>query len=144
MSRIDECPIRRGRTGACVRLLYGAVRLLFLVLALLHDAARCCCCRAAAPATAGARELRALSCDGGHADRSEGLEHLPQGQCVIVANHASYLDGLVMTAALPPRFGFVIKREMSRVPLRVCCCDGSARSSSSASTATAARPMRGA
>lgn len=47
----------------------------------------------------------------------KSLEHLPAGQCVIVANHASYLDGLVMTAALPPRFGFVIKREMSRVPL---------------------------
>jgi 1-acyl-sn-glycerol-3-phosphate acyltransferase len=45
------------------------------------------------------------------------LERIPQGQCVVVANHASYLDGLVMTAALPPRFGFVIKREMSRVPL---------------------------
>lgn len=44
-------------------------------------------------------------------------EHLPQGQCVIVANHASYLDGLVFTAALPPRFGFVIKREMAAVPL---------------------------
>jgi len=45
------------------------------------------------------------------------LEHLPQGQCVIVANHASYLDGLVFTAALPARFGFVIKREMAGVPL---------------------------
>lgn len=45
------------------------------------------------------------------------LECLPEGQCVIVANHASYLDGVVMTAVLPPRFGFVIKREMSRVPL---------------------------
>jgi 1-acyl-sn-glycerol-3-phosphate acyltransferase len=45
------------------------------------------------------------------------LERLPRGQCVVVANHASYLDGVVMTAALPPRFGFVIKREMSRVPL---------------------------
>lgn len=44
-------------------------------------------------------------------------ERIPDGQCVIVANHASYLDGLVMTAALPPRFAFVIKREMSRVPL---------------------------
>lgn len=44
-------------------------------------------------------------------------EQLPAGQCVVVANHASYLDGLVMTAALPPRFGFVIKREMSAVPL---------------------------
>ncbi|MGB6451715.1 MAG: lysophospholipid acyltransferase family protein [Steroidobacteraceae bacterium] len=47
----------------------------------------------------------------------KGMERLPQGQCVIVANHASYLDGLVFTAALPPRFGFVIKREMAGVPL---------------------------
>lgn len=44
-------------------------------------------------------------------------ERIPEGQCVIVANHASYLDGPVFTAVLPPRFGFVIKREMSRVPL---------------------------
>lgn len=46
-----------------------------------------------------------------------GLEHLPSGQCVVVANHASYLDGPVFTAALPARFGFVIKREMASVPL---------------------------
>jgi 1-acyl-sn-glycerol-3-phosphate acyltransferase len=44
-------------------------------------------------------------------------ERLPAGQCVVVCNHASYLDGPVLTAALPPRFGFVIKREMSAVPL---------------------------
>jgi 1-acyl-sn-glycerol-3-phosphate acyltransferase len=44
-------------------------------------------------------------------------ERLPPGQCVVVCNHASYLDGPVLTAALPPRFGFVIKREMSVVPL---------------------------
>jgi 1-acyl-sn-glycerol-3-phosphate acyltransferase len=44
-------------------------------------------------------------------------EKIPAGQCVIVANHASYLDGVVFTAVLPPRFGFVIKREMDRVPL---------------------------
>lgn len=44
-------------------------------------------------------------------------ERLPPGQCVVVCNHASYLDGPVLTAALPPRFGFVIKREMSAVPL---------------------------
>jgi 1-acyl-sn-glycerol-3-phosphate acyltransferase len=49
--------------------------------------------------------------------RLEGRENLPGGQCVVVANHASYLDGVVMTAALPPRFGFVIKREMNDVPL---------------------------
>jgi len=49
--------------------------------------------------------------------RLRGLENLPQGQCVVVANHASYLDGVVMAAALPPQFGFVIKREMNDVPV---------------------------
>jgi 1-acyl-sn-glycerol-3-phosphate acyltransferase len=44
-------------------------------------------------------------------------ERLPPGQCVVVCNHASYLDGVVLTAALPARFGFVIKREMAAVPL---------------------------
>jgi 1-acyl-sn-glycerol-3-phosphate acyltransferase len=46
-----------------------------------------------------------------------GGDRLAPGQCVVVANHASYLDGLVFTAALPARFSFVIKREMSAVPL---------------------------
>jgi 1-acyl-sn-glycerol-3-phosphate acyltransferase len=42
---------------------------------------------------------------------------LPSGACVVVANHASYLDGIVLKAALPARFSFVIKKEFSRVPL---------------------------
>ena len=45
------------------------------------------------------------------------LERIPAEACVVVANHSSYLDGIVLFAALPPVFGFVIKREMSRVPL---------------------------
>ncbi len=49
--------------------------------------------------------------------RLEGRENLPTDQCVVVANQASYLVGVVRTAALPPRFGFVIKREMNEVPL---------------------------
>lgn len=46
-----------------------------------------------------------------------GAERLPPEPCVVVANHASYLDGVVAIAALPPDFAFVIKREMVRVPL---------------------------
>lgn len=46
-----------------------------------------------------------------------GRERLPLGPCVVVANHASYIDGLVAIAALPPDFAFVIKKEMGRVPL---------------------------
>jgi 1-acyl-sn-glycerol-3-phosphate acyltransferase len=47
----------------------------------------------------------------------DGLERLPEGACVVVANHASYLDGIVMKAALPPRFSFVIKREAASMPV---------------------------
>jgi len=47
----------------------------------------------------------------------EGLERLPPGSCVVVANHGSYLDGIVMKAALPPRFSFVIKREAASMPV---------------------------
>jgi 1-acyl-sn-glycerol-3-phosphate acyltransferase len=49
--------------------------------------------------------------------RRQHVERLPAGHCVVVANHASYLDGLVMKAALPPRFNYVVKREMADVPL---------------------------
>jgi len=45
-----------------------------------------------------------------------GLAALPQ-PCIVVANHSSYLDGVVLAASLPPQFSFVIKREMSAVPL---------------------------
>lgn len=47
----------------------------------------------------------------------EGLDRLPKNEaCVVVANHASYLDGIVLQGMLPPTFSFVIKREMEKVP----------------------------
>ena len=36
-----------------------------------------------------------------------GLDHLPSGPCIVVANHPSWLDGLVLTAVLPPSFRYV-------------------------------------
>jgi 1-acyl-sn-glycerol-3-phosphate acyltransferase len=60
---------------------------------------------------------RTFLCCAGMPLRVNALQRLPSGPCVVVSNHASYLDGVVFTAALPPRFGFVIKREMARVPL---------------------------
>jgi 1-acyl-sn-glycerol-3-phosphate acyltransferase len=42
-----------------------------------------------------------------------GLAAIPGGgPCVIAANHASYLDVLVLYAVLPSRFAFVAKREL--------------------------------
>lgn len=46
----------------------------------------------------------------------QGLQQLPQ-PCIVIANHSSYLDGVVLCASLPPWFGFVIKREMAAVPV---------------------------
>lgn len=49
--------------------------------------------------------------------RVEGLENLPAGASIVVANHISYLDGPMMLLALPPRFSFVVKAEASKVPV---------------------------
>jgi 1-acyl-sn-glycerol-3-phosphate acyltransferase len=49
--------------------------------------------------------------------RCIGMERLPAGPCIVVANHSSNLDGPLLFAVLPPRFGFVVKKEASRIPL---------------------------
>ena len=41
--------------------------------------------------------------------RVRGLENLPPGPCIAVCNHASYLDGIIVTAALPGRFTFLVQ-----------------------------------
>ncbi len=45
-----------------------------------------------------------------------GLDHLPRAPHVLLVNHASYLDGIVLTALLPaiPGYAFAAKREFAR------------------------------
>jgi len=45
-----------------------------------------------------------------------GYEKIPSGHCIVVANHASIVDGVLLQGFLPPRFSFVIKGEMQRIP----------------------------
>lgn len=56
-------------------------------------------------------------CVTGTACRVLNAERIPTDPCIVVANHTSYIDGLIMAAVLPPRFSFVIKKEMNAVPL---------------------------
>lgn len=68
--------------------------------------------------------------------RVRGLAHLPAGPCIAVCNHASYLDGILLTAALPERFTFLVQHGAEAWPYiglvlkRMGCCfvnRGSAR-----------------
>jgi 1-acyl-sn-glycerol-3-phosphate acyltransferase len=65
----------------------------------------------------GAIGMRTVCALAGIRFRVEGQRHLPAGPAVVVANHMSYLDGLIFTSALPSHFGFVIKMEASKVPI---------------------------
>jgi 1-acyl-sn-glycerol-3-phosphate acyltransferase len=47
----------------------------------------------------------------------QGYDNLPQENCVVVANHASYVDGFLLKGYLPARFSFVIKGEMRNIPV---------------------------
>ncbi len=68
-----------------------------------------------AAARAGARLALAA---GGILPRVTGLENLTDSRpVVVVANHASYLDGMALTAALATRFAYVAKQELLDHPL---------------------------
>ena len=59
-----------------------------------------------------ARLLARLTCT---RVRVAGLEHLPAAQpCVIVCNHSSYLDGMLLVASLPLPLSFVAKQELTQ------------------------------
>ncbi|UZD55314.1 lysophospholipid acyltransferase family protein [Caldimonas aquatica] len=65
--------------------------------------------RAWAICRASARALLALT---GMTPRVEGLQNIPAGACVIVSNHGSYLDGVVLVAVLPRPCDFIAKAEL--------------------------------
>jgi 1-acyl-sn-glycerol-3-phosphate acyltransferase len=51
---------------------------------------------------------------GGVGPEVQGLENLPRDRsCIIISNHASYLDGVVMMAALPFPVRFIAKAELA-------------------------------
>ncbi|MDE2053040.1 MAG: 1-acyl-sn-glycerol-3-phosphate acyltransferase, partial [Gammaproteobacteria bacterium] len=108
----------RALAAAPVRAAYALYAVLtFLVLALTALAAALVLPGVYRRRAAARRVARAFLWLAGMPLRVRGMDRLAAGQCIVVANHASYLDGLVFTAALPARFSFVIKREMSAVPL---------------------------
>lgn len=64
------------------------------------------------------RAIRLLATVTGVRVRVHGLQHLPvAGQgCILVANHASYLDSPLLILALPRRISFVAKAELQTNP----------------------------
>jgi 1-acyl-sn-glycerol-3-phosphate acyltransferase len=63
---------------------------------------------------AAALLARAFVAASGVPVRIDGAENLPpSGPIVVVSNHASYLDGLVLLTLLPERCDFVAKRELA-------------------------------
>ena len=89
---------------------FGLVALVTLLVVLVLPGAD----RRARVAAAASRAVFVL---GGVSPDVEGLEHLPAGNAVVVANHASYVDGILLKGYLPHQFSFVIKGEMRNVPV---------------------------
>jgi 1-acyl-sn-glycerol-3-phosphate acyltransferase len=111
---------RSGRAGArateVLVALYVASLLILglpmLWLALLMTTTHRAACRVV---RLGCRTILALS---GCTVRVEGREHLDaMAPAILAANHSSYLDVVVLLAAVAPGVRFVAKRELLRTPL---------------------------
>ncbi|MGE5621630.1 MAG: 1-acyl-sn-glycerol-3-phosphate acyltransferase, partial [Bacillota bacterium] len=99
-------------------LLFGCRAWLMLILLVLFCALPIALLRRPAAgrriARAGARALFSLC---GVRIEAHGLERLPRGAHVLLANHASYLDAIALTALLPPHYAYAAKQEFARQPL---------------------------
>lgn len=56
--------------------------------------------------------------------RVEGLERIPSGICIFVANHTSYVDPLAFVPAIPRRVSILLKKELFRVPILAAAMRG--------------------
>lgn len=110
------------RLRALGRSLFRAAYGTYAWAALLAVILPCCVLLALAPRLQWRRQIarytarlffRAI----GSPVRIEGATIEPHYPCVVVANHASYLDGIILTAALPAGFTYLIKQQMASVPL---------------------------
>ncbi len=113
-------PQLRRTLRAAAAILYGSYSwLLFLILAPLTWLMVVMLPRPAWGWTVSRVMARLLLTLSGTPFTVHGLDNLPKNTpCVLVANHASYLDGIMMVAALSQQFGFVAKRELKdqRIP----------------------------
>lgn len=97
----------RGRSGSFLGVLWGLLTGFLIVITPGARRRR----RLASAASSGLLRILGIRLE------VHGSPPTAETSCVAVANHASYLDGIILTAILPPNYAFVIKREMMTVPL---------------------------
>ena len=49
--------------------------------------------------------------------KAEGLENVPEGGCLLAANHTSFADPIVISSVSPRKIRFMAKAELFRVPV---------------------------
>jgi 1-acyl-sn-glycerol-3-phosphate acyltransferase len=101
-----------------VRLLYGGFAWFMLLFVVVPVAAGCLLLpglnRRRAVARWGAATILKMI---GSGVEVRGKPLTEDDTAIVVANHQSYLDGIILTAVLPPHYTFLIKGEMARVPI---------------------------
>jgi 1-acyl-sn-glycerol-3-phosphate acyltransferase len=83
--------------------------------------------------------------------RLEGVENIPAGACLFMANHTSAVDPVAVFVSLPGRVAFLAKKELFRIPLlgvamrsaRFLSVDRSSREAAAASADRAVEQLRG-